>query len=301
MSCCKALLVGINAYKDMPLRGCVNDVMRVRYLLCSHYGFTSDDLRLLLDEAATHANIRLGLEWLAADGDDSSVKVFHYSGHGSYVADKNGDEPDGCDECLVPYDYPAVGMLTDDTLKALYDRFPRTCNLTLIMDACHSGTVQKALEHDVVYRFLPVPAREEELIDTAAAQFAEDQQEFVVDELLQLRGQDLPEEELRQRVRRLIAAFEKKRFGDIRVRETNILLAGCRADQQAADARIAGTYHGAFTYFLCEAIARTGGQISYRQLAEQAGQQLDHAGYAQRPQLEYRKGRDQWPAFRPFK
>ena len=31
------------------------------------------------------------------------MRVFHYSGHGSYVADLSGDEPDESDECLVPF------------------------------------------------------------------------------------------------------------------------------------------------------------------------------------------------------
>lgn len=299
MALYKALLVGINAYPGAPLRGCINDVMQMKDLLQRYYGFPDEGIRLLLDEEATLAGIKAGLEWLAQDGAESgAVRVFHFSGHGAYVADQSGDEPDGRDECLVPYDYRSAGMLTDDTLKTLYDRFPRTGNLTLVMDSCHSGSVQKAL--DVVYRFLPVSAEEQERIDVAAARFAREQQEFVVNQLLKLRGQELTEEELRQKVRSLMALFEKKRFGDIRVREANILLAACRADQQAADAPIAGEYHGAFTYYLAEAIIQSNGHITYRQLAEQTGKKLGAAGYVQIPQVEYRAGRDKRLAFQPF-
>lgn len=301
MSLYKALLVGINTYRDAPLRGCINDVLQMKDLLQRYYGFPDDGIRLILDEAATSTAIKAGLEWLAQDGaEPDAVRVFHYSGHGSYLADQNGDEPDGRDECLVPYDYKTAGMLTDDTLKTFYDRFPRTGNLTLVMDSCHSGTVQKVLEQDVIFRFLPVSAEEQERIDAAAAKFAQEQQDFVVNQLLELRGQELSEEEMRQKVRSLMALFEKKRFGDVRVREANILLAGCRADQQSADAYIAGNYHGAFTYFLAEAITQSNGQITYRRLAEQVGNKLDAAHFVQIPQLEYRAGRDQRPAFRPF-
>jgi hypothetical protein len=302
MSLRKALLVGINAYRAAPLRGCINDVLQMRDSLQRYYGFTTEDIRLLLDEEATARAIKAQLQWLAQDGaDPDAVRVFHYSGHGGYIADQNGDEPDGRDECLVPCDHHSAGMLTDDTLKTLYDRFPRTGNLTLVMDCCHSGSIQKLLEMDVVYRFLPVSAEEQRAIDAAAAQFAKDQQGFVVSELLNLRGRvELSEEELRQKVQELMERFEKRRFGDIRVREANLLLAGCRPDQQAADAPMAGGYHGAFTYFLVKAVAQSEGQITYRQLAEQVGKELGLAGFVQIPQLEYRGDRHQRLAFRPF-
>ena len=301
MSLRKALLVGINNYRDAPLRGCIKDVLQLKALLQRYYSFSGEAIRLLLDEEATSTNITAGLEWLAKGRAESDgLRVFHYSGHGSYLADKNGDEPDGRDECLVPYDYQKAGMLTDDKLKILYDRFPRTGNLTLVMDCCHSGSIQKAVEPDVLYRFLPVSTEEQQHIDAAAARFAEEQQDFVVNQLLTLRGQELSETELRDKVRRLMVSFEKKRFGDIRVREANILLASCRPDQQAADAPIAGEYHGAFTYFLAEAIAQANGQITYRQLAEQVGHKLGAAGYNQIPQLEYRADLDQRLVFQPF-
>lgn len=301
MSIHKALLVGINAYQNAPLRGCINDVMQMKALLKRYYGFADEGIRLLVDEAATSAAIKEGLEWLAQGGADfDSVRVFHYSGHGAYVADQNGDEPDGRDECLVPYDYKSAGMLTDDTLKLLYDRFPRTGNLTLIMDSCYSGSVQRVADTDITYRFLPVSMEEQERIDAAAARFAKEQQAFVVKQLMLLRDQPLTEDEMAQKVHRLMTKFEKQRFGDIRVREANVLLAGCRADQQSADAHIGGDYHGAFTYYLAEAILQSNGQITYHQLVQQAGKNLGVGGFVQVPQLEYRKGRDQQPVFSPF-
>lgn len=297
----KALLVGINAYRDAPLRGCINDVMQMKELLKRYYGFSDEGMRILLDEDATQAGISAGLEWLAQGGDDAdAVRVFHYSGHGSYVADQSGDEPDGRDECLVPYDYQSVGMFTDDALKVLYDRFPRTGNLTLLMDSCHSGTVQRDLQRDIVFRFLPASPEEESNIEAAKEKFDREKREYVVQQIAKLRGQDLTDAEVEKRVRFWMMMFDKKRFGDIRVREANILLAGCRSDQTSADAYIAGDYHGAFTYCLAEAVAEANGQITYRQLAERTGQKLRAGRYSQIPQLEYRAGRDMKLAFKPF-
>lgn len=301
MSIRKALLVGINAYPGTPLRGCINDVMQMKAVLQRYYDFSDDNIRLLLDCDATTAGIKAGLAWLAQeDADANAVRLFHYSGHGAHVADKNGDEPDGRDECLVPYDYQSTGMLTDDALKQLYDRFPRTGNLTLIMDSCHSGSVNRVAEADITYRFLPVSLAEQIQIDTAAEAFAQQEEAFVVEKLLRLRDQPQSEEEIRRKVRSLMTLFEKKRFGDIRVREANLLLAGCRADQQAADAPIAGAYHGAFTYYLVQAITQANGQLTYRQLIQQTMQQLASGGFVQVPQLEYRKGYDERLLFSPF-
>jgi hypothetical protein len=270
-------------------------------LLQRYYGFGDADLHLLLDEQATLSGIRAGLEWLAQGGIEAdAVRVFHFSGHGTYIADTSGDEPDGRDECLVPYDYKTVGVLSDDALKVLYDRFPRSGNLTLVMDSCHSGTVQKDVAEDIAYRFIPVSRKEQTRIDAAVRKFREEQEDFVVQELRQLPGEEYTEEDWKRKVRQLMKKFEKARFGDIRNREANVLLAGCRADQTAADAKIAGDYHGAFTYYLAEAIREAGGQLSYRELAEQTSEKLGVGYYTQIPQLEYRSRRDKRPAFKPF-
>ena len=297
----QSLLVGINTYSETPLRGCINDVLQMKDLLKQYYGFQDDGIKLLLDGDATAAGIKAGLGWLAEGGAESdAVRLFHYSGHGSYVADQNGDEPDGRDECLVPYDYHSVGFITDDVLKILYDRFPGGGNLTLVMDSCHSGTVNRAPSEDVVFRFLPVSDAEQEKIDAATAKFAQDQQEFVIREMKKLRGQELTDAELRSKVADLMSSFEKKRFGDVRATEANVLLAGCRSNQTSADARIAGEYHGAFTYYLADAIQQAKGQITYRQLADKVGKKLKGGSYSQIQQLEYAGQRDQAPIFRPF-
>lgn len=297
----RALLVGINAYPAAPLRGCINDCLQMQQLLKEYYGFTDDSFKLLLDADADTAGIKAGLEWLAEGGDDpAAVRVFHYSGHGSYLADQSGDEPDGRDECLVPYDYKTAGMLTDDTLKSFYDRFPATGNLTLIMDSCHSGSVNKGLDDDVTFRFLPVSYDEQKRIDAARAKFEKDQHAYVKKEMRKLRNAKLTDAEIDARIDRLFTRFEKQRFGDIRTREANILLAGCRPDQQSADARIGGDFHGAFTYYLAKAVTDLGGNLTYRQMLDRCGKALGTNRFEQIPQLEYRSKRDRLPAFRPF-
>lgn len=295
----KALLVGINEYAEAPLRGCINDVEQMRELLQRYYGFAAADMRLLLDDAATGAAIKAGLEWLAEGGDDAdAVRVFHYSGHGSYVADRDGDEPDGRDECLVPYDYRTDGMLTDDLLKTYYDRFPPAGNLTLVMDCCHSGTINR-LVGDTAERFLPVSAAEQARVDEAAARYAEAQNRFILEGLAQWANQ-LFGDALYARQQELAALFRARRAGRVETRENNILLAGCHSTQTSADAFIRRAYHGAFTFYLAEAVAEAGGRLTYRELADRSAAKLGAEGYDQIPQLECLGQRDQALVFRPF-
>jgi hypothetical protein len=68
----------------------------------------------------------------------------HYSGHGSYMADRSGDERDGRDECLVPSDYATAGLIPDDYLNTLMRYFNPRTRVLFVCDACHSGTMVDA-------------------------------------------------------------------------------------------------------------------------------------------------------------
>ena len=102
----KALCVGINDYPiaGMDLKGCVNDAKAWSALLRKQYDFTSADVRVLLDGAATHEHVTDGLKALLAGARSGDVLVFTNSSHGTYVADDGGDEADRYDEAMCPYD-----------------------------------------------------------------------------------------------------------------------------------------------------------------------------------------------------
>ena len=52
-----------------------------------------------------------------SSGRKGDVLYLHYSGHGSNVPDKNGDEADHRDEILCPSDLDWKDPLTDDWLR----------------------------------------------------------------------------------------------------------------------------------------------------------------------------------------
>lgn len=142
----RALLFGLN-YSDDPtcrLNGCINDVkMMADYLTKKHKipctVFTDDVNR----QACTAMGIIQNLYEAAVQSfrDDLDFIWIHYSGHGSFVRDQNGDEADGQDECLVPVDFKTVGVIADDYIVRLFQLFNPKTRVVFMFDCCHSGTI----------------------------------------------------------------------------------------------------------------------------------------------------------------
>jgi hypothetical protein len=136
-----ALCIGINNYPGTQndLAGCVNDADDWNAELARR-GFS---VQRLIDRQATGKAMRAGIRNVLAGAQAGDLVVVQYSGHGSFVPDENGDEPDGADECLCPYDVRSRGPITDDELFDLYSARPEGVKLLMISDSCNSGTVSK--------------------------------------------------------------------------------------------------------------------------------------------------------------
>ena len=263
----KALLVGVNDYKGVSdLRGCVNDVMDMHFTLRSLFRFDTRNIRVLTDQRASKANIIARLKWLVKGAKPGDVLVFHFSGHGSQIRDRDGDElSDGMDEILCPYDMDWDGtFITDDQLNKVFGKLPKGVVLEVFLDCCHSGTglreimgltppPELAAENPTLNRFLPPP--------------------------VDIMFRSSEEEDS------LIPRGFKKGFED-KGYKSHILWAGCMANQTSADAFISGRYHGAFTYYLSSHLRRDP-RISRERLLRKVRSSLRHGGYSQLPQLEY--------------
>lgn len=297
----RALLVGINAYpqKALRLRGCVADVERMSAVL-PRYGFDAASVHLLRDEAATRAEIERELHWLCDGAREGDVCLFHYSGHGASVADRNGDDEGGRDECLVPVDHETAGKLVDDDLATFYAGMARGCNFTLLMDCCHSGTNQKAHLRDVTYRFVPTSHEEELAIAAARRRYRAEREAFVAQAAAEQDALGL--DELRRLVQALLGRFDAGRgqLGNVRSRETNLLLAACDARQKAAEAVLGGAHQGAFSHFLRMAMDSLGPEATALAVTTRVSQLLRAEGLAQIPQLEGRDEHKLRPLFAPF-
>lgn len=165
-----AFVVGINYLNcptSMQLAGCANDALDIVARLMENYHVPRENIRVLCDDelpnwtelgftvgAPTNAAIKEGWKWLVgkASSNSGNSLFFSYSGHGSQVIDRSGDELSGFDETLVPCDFyrEGVGMILDDEVRSLLvNPLPSGCHLTAVIDACHSETVM-----DLRYKML---------------------------------------------------------------------------------------------------------------------------------------------------
>lgn len=142
----KAILIGIN-YKGQSsaLNGCINDVNRISDFLINNCGYNRSNIRLLTEEQVlipTRSNIEANINWLVSNVMPGDTLFFYYSGHGSNISDRSGDESDGRDEVIIPLDYETKGVITDDWLfQNMAVKIPVNVTLWSFTDCCHSGTM----------------------------------------------------------------------------------------------------------------------------------------------------------------
>jgi hypothetical protein len=179
------LFVGINAYSGgiTPLKGCVNDAIKMREAMTTKFGFNTADTTLLTDASGTRDGILANLKKYEALAGAGDIFVFHYSGHGTLFPDKFSEEKDETtliymeapdedgvmeviyerdryDSALVPYDArsrtsgkPWRNLILDDELYAILGSITRKgAQVVLISDSCHSGSIDKAKTPDDVTR-----------------------------------------------------------------------------------------------------------------------------------------------------
>jgi len=277
----RAVLIGINRYKipGADLRGCVNDVKNMQSVLSKYYGFKAADIAVLTDLAATKKAMQAAIKDLVSKARSGDVLLLHYSGHGANVPDADGDEADNRDEILCPTDLDWKDPLTDDWLRATFNKLRKGVSLTVIMDCCHSGTNTRAVlppDAPVISRYLPNPW------DLMAEESGR-----------KLRGK------VRGEFRAAPRAKRKK--SDIAVADIpELLITGCRDTQTSADAYIGNSYNGALTFNLVEALTEAKGSISYRDLHAKTMAKLKQTEYDQAPQLEGRKDQFDRPFLSPL-
>jgi hypothetical protein len=147
----KALLIGINYNGTRyQLAGCINDAMNLRNVLVGRYGFNSANVNVLTDNTVikpTRDNILNNIKAMLQGAQSGDVLFLSYSGHGSFVTDRNNEEKDRKDEVLVGCD---IKNITDDELKQLLmAHLKPTVTLVVLSDSCFSGTV-----FDLKYQYM---------------------------------------------------------------------------------------------------------------------------------------------------
>lgn len=212
----KALCIGINDYPgtDNDLSGCINDAND----WAAELGQRGFAVSKMLDAQATHAAMSETIKGLINSAVRGDTLVITYSGHGTWVPDSSGDEPDGRDEGLCPHDINRVGPLLDDDIRRLFAARGAGVRIVLISDSCHSGSVTRGREDDLDpgqprARFMPLAAW--------------------------MPAGELPPATARPAS--LVVGL--KRSG------SDLLLAGCLDTQFSWDTSFKGRPNGAFTYY----------------------------------------------------
>ena len=152
-----ALIIAISTYDPItkwnPLSS-DKDIPLIKGALLKK-GFEEQDITIIQDEKATKAGILAAIENLKSKISKGDIVVIHYSGHGQQILDDNGDEADGLDESLVPYDawkkynvkYKGENHLRDDEIQKFVFAFRNTLGkdgqLLMILDSCHSGNATR--------------------------------------------------------------------------------------------------------------------------------------------------------------
>lgn len=147
----RALLIGINYFgTTAELRGCHTDIRNVSIML-QQYGYEiktilddPEDPDYLKPDSPTREHILTGITELVRGAKSGDSIYIHYSGHGTWLRDLSGDEPDGRDEVICPVDE----FITDDELNAIVRTLAPGARLRAVFDCCFSGSVL-----DLLYRY----------------------------------------------------------------------------------------------------------------------------------------------------
>jgi len=263
----KAFLVGVNDYAPVgpggpDLNGCVNDVKDMATTLTAP-GFVPSNpstLRICTNARATRANIMNGVKWLVTGAQSGDLLVFYYSGHGSQVADLEGDEIDKLDETICPHDFATAGMIKDDDLRQALAGVKPGVLLEVLFDSCHSGTATRNPTSGFTPRFIPPP----------------------LDYGFFLESNPLTAK------RRLLRARPNTKSSDLQVVPdlNHVLWAACHDFQTSGETMIENSIRGMFTYAFCKVLRRAGTDIARQQLYKQVSAYMAQMAAAQVPELE---------------
>ncbi len=245
----RALVVGVEKYGDSRVPetpGCVQDAIQTAEFLKSKYGFSGSAIKILTNEQATSANIEREFRHWLIEGTQPGDRVFFlYAGHGSQLPDDNGDEEDGLDETVAPYDVnpeTGTGEIRDDVFDEMIALLSGR-RAVLVFDSCHSVTISRdipklhAFPNGGGARYLPRPDQFKELMSRKEA-----------------KGGGMPaysvEDAPRSRDLKRVGGFLDS--GKIKSLSGVVVISAAAASQRAYPLAVGNTLRGALSYVFTE-------------------------------------------------
>ena len=131
-----AIIMGVALYPppQVQLSYTDDDAVALGQRLATLPGWDPDNILVLTNAQATLGMFSTALEAVSELAGPDDLLLIHFSGHGTYYQDGNGDEADGFDEALLFFDAP----LLDDSFALLVDQLPMR-RVALFIDTCYSG------------------------------------------------------------------------------------------------------------------------------------------------------------------
>lgn len=292
----KAVVIGIN-YLDKPkgdggLDGCVNDAHRFKALLENSFGFEDKNIRLLFDDEnpnkgtwPTKKNILDAIHWLTKGARPGDSLVFNYSGHGTQVKDKKGDEKDGKDEAICPCDQEKAGVIIDDEFKKLLcDNIPEGVRVTCVLDCCHSGSIM-----DLPYQRVIYETDKNEFRENSENMYMEQEEEKQTEKHVIKKKRNEPVGGAsrvggRRRRRGKVHGFHQARAENVGPKDV-ICISGCEDHDVSVGSQFGGESYGAMTWAFLQVMNASGGNITYAELVMKIRQLIHHRKLKQIPQL----------------
>ncbi len=255
----RALLIGIDEYqhheaylekksKKLNLNGCVADARAFAKTIESNFDFDASDIKLLLNEAATHDNILAQIDgWLVSETVPGEIALLFYSGHGFLMKQSGGMQTALCPSDTNPFTLEKL-LMADALGKRLSALQGRT--LMVIVDACHSAAVLRSptkMAHiGARARFFPV---------------------------------EQPAEETGTLRMRSLSFFDE-------IHSDKIFLAACAPTEKAWELPIEGRTRGVFTHALISELTRHEGKIDSSTIQRLATDYIGSYELPQHPQLK---------------
>lgn len=237
----RALVVGISQYQQLGenswaiIHG-ANDAELITPVLRKH-GF---NITKICNKAASANRIRKEITNMIASCRKGDIVYLHFSCHGQPFEDLNGDEEDGWDESIIPYDalmvyskgkYEGANHITDDELNFYFRKLRKAVGATgfvcIVIDACHAGGASRGDD-----------------------EMDEDEEEIFVRGTK--RGFSPRGKDFRPRI---------SSKGNYKIEQeaglANILiLEACRSYQSNYEIKQSGNYFGPLSYYVCQVLTR---------------------------------------------
>lgn len=272
-----ALLVGIDTYPipGHQLQGCVNDATSMQSLLQKRYAGANLHVQTLLNEQATRANMIAMFRSHLGQAQTGDIAFFFFAGHGSQVPTGGlfqEIEPSGLNSSLVCWDSRMPGnfdLVDKDFATLIGEITSRGVHITLVLDACHSGSATRDIT-DLATR--QIPARPDAqpasgyLKDPAAISAA-------------LRNTAAPAGSSVQLTLTTASSFVPDLTG------LQVLLAACQPSEVANEYLAGNVHHGAFTFCLLQVLNSTAQALGYHEVYQRARALVAGCVPSQTPQL----------------